>query len=123
MVYTVTDMDTQFTTWLTQQLQEKDLSMRELARKGNISHTTISLVMSGERKPTYEFCVGIAKGLGLAQDEVLTLAGKLPKPPEWTPDLQEWTYLFEQLTDEDRAEMLQLGRYKAGRREKQRSKA
>ena len=99
------------------------MSMRELARKSGISHSTISQVINGAQPPTYEFCIAIAKGFGLAQDEVLTLAGKLPKPPEWTPDLQEWTYLFEQLTDEDRAEMLQLGRYKVGRREKQRSKA
>jgi transcriptional regulator with XRE-family HTH domain len=115
-------MDTPFTAWLTQQLQEKDLSMRELARRGKISHTTISLVISGERKPTYEFCVGIAKGLGLPPDEVLALAGKLPKSPELTPELQEWIYIFEQLTDEDRAELMQFGRYKVGRREKLKAK-
>jgi len=116
-------MDTKLTTWLTEKLNENRMSMRELARKSGISHSTISQVINGAQPPTYEFCIAIAKGFGLAQDEVLTLAGKLPKPPEWTPDLQEWTYLFEQLTDEDRAEMLQLGRYKVGRREKQRSKA
>ena len=122
MVYTVSNMDA-FSTWLAKLLEEKDWSMRRLARESGISQSTVSKVINGAQLPTYEFCVGIAKGLGLAQDEVLTLAGKLPKPPEWTPDLQEWTYLFEQLTEEDRAEMLQLGRYKVGRREKQRSKA
>ncbi len=122
-MYTVAKMDAKLTTWLIEKLNENRMSMRELARKSGISHSTISQVVNGAQTPTYEFCIAIAKGLGLAQDEVLTLAGKLPKPPEWTPDLQEWTYLFEQLTDEDKAEMLQLGRYKAGRHEKQRSKA
>jgi transcriptional regulator with XRE-family HTH domain len=86
-------MDTKLTTWLTEKLNENRMSMRELARKSGISHSTISQVINGAQPPTYEFCIAIAKGLGLAQDEVLTLAGKLPKPPEWTPDLQEWTYM------------------------------
>jgi transcriptional regulator with XRE-family HTH domain len=116
-------MDTKFTTWLTEKLNENRISMRELARKSGISHSTISQVVNGAQPPTYEFCIAIAKGLGLPPDEVLALAGKLPKQPELTPELQEWIYLFEQLTEDDKAELMQLGRYKVGRREKQRSKA
>jgi hypothetical protein len=53
------------------------------------------------------------------QVEIEILAGILPKPPGWTPELEEWNAMFDQLSEEDRADFLVLGRSKAGRRGKQ----
>lgn len=59
--------------WLTNQL--KEMSMRELARRCNISQSTISNVLSGKRVASREFCEAIADGLGIDRSYVLQLGG------------------------------------------------
>jgi transcriptional regulator with XRE-family HTH domain len=107
--------------WLAKQLQDRRLSMRELARRSKITHSTISDVMAGKRQPTSDFCKAIAKALDVPQVEIEILAGILPKQPGWTPELEEWNAVFEQLSDDDRAELLMLGRTKVGRHGKKKA--
>lgn len=104
--------------WLSQQLKDKRLSMRKLAQMSDVSQATISRVMSGKQLPTSDFCKAIAKALEVPQVEVEIMAGILPRPPDWTPEREEWNAVFEQLSDDDRAELLLLGRAKVGRRGK-----
>lgn len=52
--------------------------MRELARKCNISHSTISDILSGKRAASREFCEAVADGLGLERSYVLQLGGFSP---------------------------------------------
>lgn len=114
-----------FPNWLENQLKEKQLSLRELAHRSKLSHPTISRVLSGKQRPTYEFCIAIADGLGESRAVVLDLAGLLPELPDYkmTPELVEWSRLFEQMSDEDRDELWKIGRIKAGkRREKRKAK-
>jgi len=68
-------MVNEFTDWLIEKMG--DMSMRELARRsgGAVSHSTISLVLSGKLEPSADFCVGVARGLGLPADVVLRKAG------------------------------------------------
>lgn len=105
----------EFRVWLSNQLKEKNLSMRELARLSHITHSSVSDVLSGKRSPTYDFCTAIAPALGFEPSEMVSIAGLLPKPPDWTPEREEWNALFVQLSEENRAEMLQIGRLKVGR--------
>jgi transcriptional regulator with XRE-family HTH domain len=105
--------------WLAKQLKDNKLSMRELARRANISNSTISDVMAGKRPPTSDFCKAISGALKVPQVEVEILAGILPRPPGWSPELEEWGALFHQLTEEERANVMTLGRSMAGRRGKQ----
>jgi transcriptional regulator with XRE-family HTH domain len=63
-----------FGEWLSSQLSDKKITMRELARASGVSHSTISGVISGKRNPTGKFCVSIAKGLGIDPDEVVSRA-------------------------------------------------
>jgi transcriptional regulator with XRE-family HTH domain len=107
--------------WLTKQLKERRLSMSELGRKSNISHSTISRVLSGKQPPTSDFCKAISGALNVPQVEVEILAGILPKPPGWSPESEEWNALFHQLTEEERANVMTLGRSMAGRRGKQKN--
>jgi transcriptional regulator with XRE-family HTH domain len=111
--------------WLRHQLTEKQLSQSELARRSNISHATISRVLSKKQPQTYDLCIAIADGLGEPRAVVLDLAGLLPDLPDYklTPEIIEWLQLFEQMSEEDREELWKIGRIKAGkRREKRKAK-
>lgn len=72
-------MDT-FLNWLNDELNNRDWSQRELARRAGISNTAVGNVMADYRKPTWDFCAAIAKPLERTPMEVFILAGLLPGP-------------------------------------------
>ncbi len=109
----MSDQD-EFPFWLNEQMRKRSWSQSELARHAHLSQTVISQVLGGQH-PGVRFCKAIAGAFGLPPEEVVKLAGILPRPPKWTPELDEWMALFEQLSDEDRSEMIELGRIKASR--------
>ena len=76
----MTGMETELSRWLNKRLADLGWSQRELARRANVSQTTVSEVISGKRKPTWNFCADIARPLGMDPDEVFVLAG-LKRPP------------------------------------------
>lgn len=64
-----------FGEWLSSQLGDKNVTMRELARASGVSHSTISGVISGKRNPTRKFCIAVASGLEIDPQLVLAKAG------------------------------------------------
>lgn len=69
-----------FEKWLLNEIQTRDISIRKLARNAGISHSSISLVLSGQRGVTAEFCQKIAGALKLPEEEVFLRAGLLTSP-------------------------------------------
>lgn len=74
-------MENEFVSWLNRELQGRDWSQRELARRAGLSQTTVSQVLSYQRNPTPEFCIDVARGLRVPADHVLRRAGHLPPRP------------------------------------------
>ena len=66
--------------WLNQRLRDLAWSQRELARRADVSASTISDVTAGKRPPSWDFCAAIARPLGVDPDEIFVLAG-LKRPP------------------------------------------
>jgi lambda repressor-like predicted transcriptional regulator len=60
-----------FPAWLSSQLKKRTWSMRELAKRMNYNHSTVSRVISGEQNPTRPFCEALALALEVALPEVL----------------------------------------------------
>ena len=73
-------MENTLATWLNKEIEDRGWSQRELARRANISHTTISQVIAEVRQPSWDFCASIARALGEPVDHVFVLAG-LKRPP------------------------------------------
>lgn len=91
-------MSTKLTNWINQQLNERGWSIRELARRSNLSHTTINDILSDRANPGIDFCNGLARALHEPHDRVFRLAGLLPpvvgQGEETRQELLEyWTYL------------------------------
>jgi transcriptional regulator with XRE-family HTH domain len=87
-----------FTEWLNEELQKRDWSYNELARRAGLSSGGISLVMNEARKPGPELCLAIARALNKDPVTVFRLAGLLPPEPDGDPDAKQALHLFRQLS-------------------------
>lgn len=59
------NMNTSFTHWLQEQIDKSELNQSELAKRSGLYPSSISMVLSGERKPGVDFFIKIARGLRL----------------------------------------------------------
>ncbi len=100
-------MDNEFITWLIEELEKRGWSNSKLARNAGLVPSTISMVISGQNRPGFEFCVGIARALNKPPEQILRLAGLLPSKPEADSEVEEAVHLFEQLREDQRKYVLQ----------------
>lgn len=92
-------METDFSTWLTGEMDKRGWNNSELARRAGLVPSTISMVISQQKNPGLDFCVGIALAFRLPPEIVLRKAGLLdPEMPQAQID-KEAAHLFAQLPD------------------------
>jgi len=87
-----------FIDWVKKQLEERGMSLRELARKGKISHASASRILSGDQAVSRSFCVAIAQALGLPTDDVLAKAGFTDTPTKEYTEMPELFDIAKELT-------------------------
>lgn len=90
-----------FTEWLHQQIAQSGKTQAELAYAGDISASQISRVLSGDRNPGPDFCLGIAKALNLPPEVMFQKAGLFPETGEEGQKLKEAGHLFGQLPERE----------------------
>jgi transcriptional regulator with XRE-family HTH domain len=73
-------MNDKLISWLASELTERGWSQRELSRRANISHTSVTEVMAHRRNPTFDFCAAIAEPLERDPVELFVMAELLPPP-------------------------------------------
>ena len=93
-------MNNNLVDWLTEEIEDRGWSLRELGRRSGLSHATISNILSSQTKPGLDFCIGIARALDVSAESVLRRADLLPRRTEETEARREMLYLFDQLTEE-----------------------
>jgi transcriptional regulator with XRE-family HTH domain len=89
-----------FTEWLDAEIKKRNMDISDVAKRGNISVSMVSLVRSGARKPGAKTCAAIAKALSLPEEEVLVAAGLMKKTPEITNLMKRVTSLMQELSPE-----------------------
>lgn len=110
-------MNDTFQAWLSKELTRRGWSHNELGRRGGISQTAVSNVISGNRKAGADFCVKVAQALELSPVLLLVKAGILPpQEPANDENLQELIDLARNLPPEDRKEILEYVRFRYHRR-------
>ena len=107
--------------WLNEQLVARDWSQNRLGKEAGVSSGEMSRIMNG-KLPGVEVALALARALRVPTETILRLAGRIPQAPLSSPEFDEWGELFHQLGDEDRTEMLQIGRLKAGKNDKRKQK-
>lgn len=80
-----------FADWLNQQLAEKHLSIRALARKAGISHTVIARMSNAEGTFTIQSLNAVADALDVPRELVQEIVGLLPDYGEIMPEAKAWS--------------------------------
>ena len=88
--------------WLAAELEERGWSVREVARRGGVSHTAINNALSELVQPTLDTYKAIALAFGISLEDVLRRAGELPPLPPAADGEEEVLYLYRQLTAQQR---------------------
>lgn len=107
--------------WIIQEIEERNWSIRELARRAELSHATINAVLAEKSQPGPDFCTGVARALRVPPERVFRLAGLLPQKPEETAIISEFVYLLNQLPTEEQEELLLVAKAWVKGRKQQRS--
>jgi len=100
----------EFIQWLQEQLEEHGWGQAELARRGGITRSQISRLLSGERQPTATTCRAIARAFHMPVDEVFRKAAILPRNRRVPDDFEELQHYFLELSDEDQQRVIVIVR-------------
>lgn len=100
--------------WLSEELEQRGWSHRELARRAGLSQAAISTVIAGQRKAGWDFCASIARAFNEPPLRVFQLAGLLPPAPvdEEAPELRELWNLVQDMSPAEREEILKYARFR-----------
>lgn len=71
-------MNNNLAAWLNTEVARRGWSLRQLARRAGVSHTTIVKMANGIGQPEVKTCQLVAKALAVPEDELLRMAGILP---------------------------------------------
>mgnify|MGYP001824781144 CR=1 FL=1 len=94
--------------WINEEMDNRGWSQRELARRADLSHGTISKVIAGQTRVTFEFCHAIAQAFGEPPQKLFRLAGLLPPLPSEQDELiEEVVARFTTLSVERRKQVLE----------------
>ncbi len=109
-----------FSAWVHAEIAKRGWKASDLARAANVSKGTISDILNERRRPGLDVCVAIARALKYPPEDVLRIAGLLP-PDRDLGDLsiRQLAEVARELTEEERAELLEIALLKLRRREKQ----
>ncbi len=108
-----------FSAWIHAEIDKRGWKASDLARAANVSRGTISDILNERRRPGLEVCVAIARALKYPPEDVLRIAGLLP-PDRDLGDLsiRQLVEVAGELTQEERAELLEIALLKLRRRVK-----
>ena len=70
-------MNDEFGMWLNRQLQIRNMSAREAARRAGVSHTAVNKARSGEGNTSLETYQGLARALDIPLEIILREAGEM----------------------------------------------
>jgi transcriptional regulator with XRE-family HTH domain len=111
-------MPREFWEWLDGVIEQYGPSERKFAEKVGIAPSVISKARTNVQPISWDACKAIADFIGVPPEKVFRLAGLLPQPLDWQPEFDEWMGVFQDLSDDDKAELLTIARMKRQRKQK-----
>lgn len=104
-----------FSTWLLHELNRRGWSQADLARKAYMTTSTVSNLLNGRRQVGLGTANSLAKAFRVPVPEILSVAGLIPKIPESTAEEEQLLYLFRQMTEDQRRDLLLYADFKLSR--------
>lgn len=72
----------EFANWLQNELNNRGWDQAELSRRSEITKAQISRVLVGDRSAGVDFCIAVARALGIPREEVFRARGWLLREPQ-----------------------------------------
>jgi transcriptional regulator with XRE-family HTH domain len=111
-----------FANWLDEERARFGWNRAELARRADLSPSTLSMICSHKRGVGVDACKSLAKALRLPEAEVLRAAGLLAPARDSDPAMEELLGLAGRLPPDDRQDLIDLARAKLDRRDRAKKK-
>jgi transcriptional regulator with XRE-family HTH domain len=104
-----------FVNWFNQQIEAKGWTYADIAKRGVISKSMVSRVVSEQSQPGLEFCKAVARAFEIPADFVLRRAGLIDPLPPAVEEEQEILHIVRSLSPERRIAALDMLRGLVGR--------
>lgn len=101
-----------FSDWLLLELNDREWTQADLARKAKIKTATLSRIMTGARNAGKQTAESIATALDYPPEFVFRMAGILPPDREKNPTDEELLHLYNQLDPDEQEEIRKWVRFK-----------
>ena len=96
--------------WINDEIKDRGWSMRELARRADMSPTAIRMVLSGQRDPTWNWCAKVARALRVPEVDFFRFAGLLPSNPQNVAEIKEILRCYDRMTRRAQRQFCALAR-------------
>lgn len=113
-------MDDELVTYINGELERRGWTLRELARRAKLSHSSVSMVLSEQRPATWDWCAKIARALGEPPEHLFRMAGLLDQHQVLEAEQQELLDYYSVITPDERAILMRQAKALAQYRMEQR---
>jgi transcriptional regulator with XRE-family HTH domain len=97
-----------FVNWFNQEIENRGWTYADVAKRGGISKSMISRVVSGQSQPGIEFCKAVATAFDVSDEEVFRRAGILDPLPPAVVEEKEILRIIRSLPTQARASALAM---------------
>jgi transcriptional regulator with XRE-family HTH domain len=104
--------------YILEYLDRQNLSQAELARRADISPSQLSKILNRTSAPGREACEGLAHALKLPPDQVMQMAGLLPKRDARSTLIDRIVHLVEQMPPEEQERFVSLAEWTVEQQER-----
>lgn len=113
-----------FSQWLEKEMKARDWRQKDLIAHSGINSGLLSQILSGQRRPGVETCRSIARAFGLADIQVLEIAGLATDrdPAKFGPIIEATATMLKDLSEEDQEEIRAMVRMKWERAQQKRAR-
>ena len=105
----------EFGLWLQQKREAEGLSQAKLAKKAGLNRAIINKIENGYSEPGLKTLVKIADALNMPIEQLIRIFLN-KKAPQDTIEIEELLYYLQQLSSEDRREIIELAKFKSERK-------
>ena len=95
-----------FVDYIEDELQRREWSRSDLARKGDITPTQVTRILSRKQMAGKDFCQAIARAFNVPEEDVFRRAGILTSKSKLSPLAERAAHLVESIDDEKEKEMV-----------------
>ena len=93
-----------FVDYIEDELQRREWSRSDLARKGDITPTQVTRILSRKQMAGKDFCQAIARAFNVPEEDIFRRAGILTSKSKLSPLAERAAHLVESLPDEKEKE-------------------